>query len=76
MQSYTWVDFKDELFTIDTKVDCGPSKVEFYNSDDLSDLDTQIFEVAGSEFKILESQDVAKKGTYPLKYKVSLERYP
>lgn len=70
----------DDLINPATKVDCGPITVEFFNFDG-SALDSAIFlddqtNDPDNFFRVLYSEDVSKKGSYPIRYRVYHENYP
>ena len=64
------------MITKATLVDCGPLTVEFFNDDaGTTALDTVIFNddrtTAGAfSFQNLYTEDITKKGVYPIKYRV------
>ena len=66
----------DNLITKATLVDCGLLTVEFFNDDaGLTSLDTEIFlddraNAGAFSLASLYSENVAKKGLYPIKYRV------
>ena len=72
-QPQTWP--YSDIFTIATQVDCGLITVEFFNQD-VSEtvLDPLLFNDTRdpsniNTFTILQTQDVTKKGTYPISYR-------
>ena len=70
----TWVD--QDLYSLDTPVDCGPITVEFFN-DDLTAVDPAIFtKNADPSFVTQYQEDVALVGDYPILYRVTLTNYP
>ena len=68
----------DNLITQESLVDCGPLTVGFIN-EDLSAFDPDIFNddrTAGDfKFEILYSEDITKKGLYPLLYLAYFANY-
>ena len=63
----------NNLITKETLVDCGPLSVEFYNDDaGQTSLDPDILLDDRAAFNLvsLSTDDVLKKGSYPLKYRV------
>ena len=69
------------LINPDTTVDCGHISVEFFNDDaTMTALDPLLFEDdqtgdPNNIFRVLYSEDVAKKGSYPIRYRVFLTNY-
>lgn len=79
-QPQAWV--YDQVLTTDTLVDCGTITVEFYNDDvSQSPLDADLFlntiEITPgqNQFEILQTQDVLKKGVYPIVMKAYFTNY-
>ena len=71
-----------DLFTIDTQVDCGDISVDFFNEEDYqSPIDVEIFD----DFRDSDSNavnifsvsvaDAAKVGVYPISYRVYYQNY-
>ena len=76
-QSQPW-DYANVL-TIDTQVDCGLISVDFFNEDGSdSALDTSLFSDVrdANIFTVIYTEDVLKKGTYPISYKAYYSSYP
>ena len=69
------------MLTSSTPANCGPITVEFYN-DNLSKsaLDAELFNVDASvqpqSLSVLETQDLGKVGSYPIKYRAYHTNYP
>ena len=71
-----------DLIKPKTEVDCGPIAVEFFNDDATQSvprsdlfLDDRSLE-PDNAFKVIYAEDVALKGSYPIRYRVFHERYP
>jgi len=64
------------LITKETPADCGPYQIEFFNDDEFkTPLDTTTFlnNLAGpNKFTTLYTEDLAKVGVYPIKYRIRL----
>ena len=79
-QPQTWL--YNQIFTIDTLVDCGPVSVDFYNAADSSLLDVTLFDdtrgataLVNNQFSVLQTQDVTKAGLYLISYKAYHKNY-
>ena len=75
-QVQPWQD--SDLYTLETLVDCGPIKVEFFNSDfGLTALDPDLFSSRQdpSVFLVKETEIEDKVGVYPIVFRVSLTLY-
>lgn len=69
-----------DLISPATSVDCGPISVEFFNDISMSALDPELFVddqtlAPANIFRVLYSEDVAKKGSYPFRYRVYHTNY-
>ena len=78
-QPYLWQ--YSDIFTIATKVDCGPISVDFFNEADESMLETELFSderdaESSNTLTILKTQDVTKSGVYPISYRTYHTKYP
>ena len=63
-----------------TNVDCGDISVEFFNDDaSKSALDTDLFldnrNVVPHQFTVIQTSDLAKIGTYPIKFRAYFTDY-
>ena len=72
-----------DLFTIDTQVDCGSISVDFFNEEDYSSpIDADLFndfrDSDSNSYNIfsVSADDVAKVGVYPISYRVYYQNYP
>ena len=65
---------KSDLISPDTQVDCGATVIEFFIDDaSKSTLDVAVFEdgtTTDSVFKVLYNEDILKRGSYAIKYRV------
>ena len=75
-QSQPWVD--SAIYSVDTLFDCGPITVDFFNDNPgKTDLDADLFDQnIDPAFLVKSTQDVTKKGVYPILYEVSFTDYP
>ena len=67
------------LITTSTSIDCGALTIEFFNDDNgQTELDPALFVINmdSSAFTTLYTEDVNKKGEYPIKYRVFYNDYP
>ena len=71
----------DNLLSKETLVDCGPISVEFFNDDGSeTNLDTDLFlddrtNIDSYNLASIITDVVAKKGIYPIKYRVYHSNY-
>ena len=75
--TYTWND--QELYSINTRIDCGEISVKFFNEGpEQSTLDPRLYSqtVSPNAFIVLQTQDVGLKGEYRIKYELKLVKYP
>ena len=81
LQSPEWAWTPDELVFYDHNVNCGSFSFEFFNSLDMgSPLESELFLDDRSNepdniFKVLYSENVALKGSYPIRYRAWLTDY-
>ena len=62
--------------------DCGPLQIEFFNAEDRSPLDTELFfddrsQEPGNAFKVTRAEDGNFRfGDYQILYRIFYEQYP